>query len=145
MADMNEFPGGTWLLIILFFLMGFGGNGLGNNGAVTNEILSGQKFQGLDNKIDRIGNGIADATFSLNNSIVNEGRALSDKLCATNAAIHEEGEKTRELLQANKIAALEQKIAELQTAQAMAGVVRYPMQSTWAMQGNPFCGCNNAF
>lgn len=94
--------GGTnsWVLIILFALIfGWGGTGFGGRGgfeqyataASQQEILFGQQFQGLDNKIDRIGNGIADATFALNNSIkdgnaavagrvVDEGRALQMQL-----------------------------------------------------------------
>lgn len=77
--------GGWWVLIILFALFGgWGGNGFGGGGgrmfgdygqfataASQQEILFGQRFQGLDNKIDRIGNGIADATFALNNTIQN--------------------------------------------------------------------------
>jgi len=83
-ANSDAFNGGgnSWFLIILFLLV-FGGNGYGygwnrnGNGefgqyataASQQEILFGQQFQNLDNKIDRLGNGIADATFSLNNSI----------------------------------------------------------------------------
>lgn len=59
--------------------------------ASQQEILFGQQFQNIDNKIDRLGNGIADATFSLNNSIhnaqdtvagavVSEGRAIQGQL-----------------------------------------------------------------
>ena len=29
----------------------------------------------------------------------------------------------------------------LELAQAMAGVVRYPMQTTYSSGANPFCGC----
>lgn len=97
------FGGGNsaWVLIILFALIfGWGGSGFGNRtgefgqyatAASQSEILFGQQFQGLDNKIDRIGNGIADATFALNNSIkdgnsvvagrvVDEGRAIQSQL-----------------------------------------------------------------
>lgn len=70
---------------------GFGDYGQFATAASQQEILFGQQFQGLDNKIDRIGNGICDATFALNNSIkdgnaavtgtiVNEGRALQTQL-----------------------------------------------------------------
>ncbi len=77
---MNGFGGeGLWIfaLLILLFGGGFGGfNRTGEFGqyasaASQQEILFGQQFQGLDNKIDRIGNGIADATFALNNTIHN--------------------------------------------------------------------------
>lgn len=98
----NGFGGGNsaWVLIILFALIfGLGGSGFGAGGdygryataASQQEILFGQQFQGLDNKIDRLGNGIADATYALNNSIkdgnaavtgrvVDEGRAMQSQL-----------------------------------------------------------------
>ena len=151
--------GGMWILIILFFLIGMGGGyGRGDYGqfataASQQEILFGQQFQNLDNKADRLGNGIADATFALNNSIkdgnaavagtvVSEGRAIQDKLCGIANAIHEDGEKTRGMIQQNKIEALQAQINQLQLNQAMCGVVRYPLQTTYTSGGNPFCGCN---
>lgn len=102
----NGFGGNSsWVLIILFALIfGWGGTGFGAgrgdygqfaSAASQQEILFGQQFQGLDNKIDRIGNGIADATFALNNSIkdgnavvagrvVDEGRGLQMQLADSN-------------------------------------------------------------
>lgn len=105
----NGFGGNNSWWIILFFLIIFGGNGAWGNGwnnrqndfgqyataASQNEILLGQKFESLDNKIDRgftsIGNGISDATFALNNemhnvqnvlggAVVSEGRAIQTQL-----------------------------------------------------------------
>lgn len=96
------FGGGNsaWVLIILFALI-FGGAGFGGYGrndfgqyataASQTEILLGQQFQNLDNKIDRLSNGIADATFALNNTVHNaqdvvagavttEGRAMQSQL-----------------------------------------------------------------
>ena len=178
---------GLWLFAILA-LMGGGGFGWGNrNGdfgqyataASQTEILLGQQFQGLtntvnsqaqalDNKIDRIGNGIADATFALNNSVTGEGRAIQMQLAqcccdnksataqvrydmanfaaATQQAIHAEGEATRNMLQQNKIESLQGQINQLQMQAAMCGVVRYPMATTYTSGGNPFCGCGgNSF
>lgn len=82
-AKDNDFGNGgnAWFLIILFLLAG-GGWGRGTDGygqfataASQQDILFGQKFSDLDNKIDRLGNGIADATFALNNS-VKDGNAM---------------------------------------------------------------------
>lgn len=104
-AAVSEGCGGgnSWVMLILFALIfGWGGN-FRNNGdygqyataASQQEILFGQHFQNLDNKMDRgftsLGNGIADATFALNNSIkdgnsmvagrvVDEGRAMQSQL-----------------------------------------------------------------
>ncbi len=177
--------GGSLILIILFVLI-FGGGGFGWNrggdygqfatAASQQEILFGQQFQNLDNKLDRLGNGIADATFAINNSVkdgnaavagrvVDEGRALQMQLA--NCCC--ENQKATDLVRYdmanfaaainsnidNKFAALEKaqmqaqidaqaaQISQLYMAQQMAGVVKYPMGSTWAMNGNPFCGCNN--
>lgn len=97
--------GGSLWFIILFFLIfnnGWGNRGYGNGdfgtfatAASQNEILLGQRFSGLDNKIDRIGNGIADATFSLNNSvkdgIYTTTNAVKDTAYATTSAVVSEG------------------------------------------------------
>lgn len=90
-----------WIFALLILLFGGGFNGFGNNrvgefgqfatAASQSEILLGQQFQGLDNKIDRLGNGLADLGFSLNNSIkdgnafvngnvVSEGRGIQMQL-----------------------------------------------------------------
>lgn len=162
--------GGSWLLLILFVLL-LGGNGAwGNRGefgqyataASQQEILFGQRFQNIDNKIDRLGNGIADATFSLNNSIkdgnsmvagrvVDEGRGIQNQIAQvrydmanfnsqTASAIHAEGEATRSLLQQNKIDALQSQINQLQLQNAMCGT---PKISPYMYGIVPnYCGCN---
>ena len=183
LANNGDFGGnGAWIFF-LFFLLAWGGNGLwGNNRGINEyataasqqEILFGQQFNNLDNKIDRVANGIADATFSLNNSIkdgnynvsgtiVGEGRALQMQLancCCENkeataqvrydmanfnnaqlTAIHAEGEATRAMLQQNKIESLQGQINNLQLQNAMCGVVKYPMATTYSSGANPFCNC----
>lgn len=104
--------GGSLWFIILFFLI-FNNNGWGRgygNGdfgqyataSSQNEILFGQKFSALDNKIDRLGNGIADATFSLNNSvkdgIYTTTNAVKDTAYATTSAVVSEGRATQEAI-----------------------------------------------
>lgn len=95
--DFGGNMGFFWIFALL--LLANGGIGFGNRGdygqfatsASQQDILFSSKFQALDNKIDRIGNGIADATFALNNSIkdgnsavagrvVDEGRAMQSQL-----------------------------------------------------------------
>ena len=151
---------GLWILIILFFLVG-GGGFWGNRGgdygqyataASQQEILFGQQFQNIDNKIDRLANGLCDSTYALNNTVVSEGRAtqaaisqnrfdLANYNAGILAAIHEDGEKTRGLMQQNKIESLQGQINQLQLQAAMCGVVRYPTATTYTSGGNPFCGC----
>lgn len=100
LLNNNEWGGNSFMWIFALLILANGGfGGWGRNGdfgqyasaASQQEILFGQQFQGLDNKIDRLGNGIADATFALNNSIkdgnamvagrvVDEGRALQAQI-----------------------------------------------------------------
>ena len=47
-------------------------------------------------------------------------------------------------MDANEIQNLRDQVSALQLAQATAGVVRYPMQSTYCSGANPFCGCGCA-
>lgn len=154
--------GNMWfVIVILLFLMGGGnwnrGGDYGNyaTAASQQDILFSSKFQALDNKIDRIGNGIADATFSLNNTIVNEGRTTQQAIGQNRfdmanynagilAAIGADGEKTRALITQNKIEALQGRINQLELAQAMCGVVRYPNALTYNAGQSPFCNCGNS-
>ncbi len=103
----NDMFGNNNFLLIVLFLLIFGGNGYGwgNRGAgefgqyataaSQQEILFGQQFQNIDNKIDRLGNGIADATFALNNSIKDgtytTTNAVKDTAYATGSAVANEG------------------------------------------------------
>lgn len=94
--------GNSLWFIILFFLIfnnnGWSRGGYGNGefgtfatAASQNELLLGQKFSNLDNKIDKIGYGICDSTYALSQqmntvqstlggAIVNEGRAIQTQL-----------------------------------------------------------------
>lgn len=93
---------GIGLLIIIFLLMGFGGNGnfYGNrNGefsqyataASQQEILFGQQFQNLGSMVNKIGDGLSslgyaqlqqmdENTARINGNITNEGRNLQMQL-----------------------------------------------------------------
>ena len=132
--------GGLLILIVLFLLFGGGFNRGGEFGqyataASQQEILFGQQFQGLDNKIDKIGNGIADLGYAnqslinnaqtvLGSAIVSEGRALGDKMCELKTAVHAEGEATRAMLQQNKIESLQAQVSELKTQNMFCGIPR---------------------
>ena len=142
--ENGGFGGIGWLIVLMLFFSGAGGfGGFGNNGAATQEILFGQRFQGLDSKLDRLGYGISDATFALNNSITTEGRGLQAQLanccCELKTAVHAEGEATRALIQQNEIQTLRDKVASLEMDNRMCGVVRYPTAMTYASASNPFC------
>ena len=58
------------------------------------------------------------------------------------AAIAAEGQATRDLIQQNKIEGMQNRINQLELAQAMEGVVRYPQGFVYNAGTNPFCACN---
>lgn len=175
--DCDGWGNGGALWIIILFLFVFMGGGLwGNRGdygqyataATQQEILYGQQFGQLNDRLTNIGNGICDSTFALNNSITAEGRALQGQLaecccenrlatanlgaqvdrqtCDITAAIHAEGEATRALIQTNEIQALRDKVSALEMDNRFCGVVRYPMSYSYSAGNSPFCGgCGNCF
>lgn len=162
--------GAIWL-VLLFLFWGFNGNGWNRQGefgqyataASQQEILFGQQFGQLNDRLTRIDNGICDSTFALNNSITTEGRNLSSQIaqcccdnrlatanlaaqmdrqtCDITTAIHAEGEATRALIQTNEIQALRDKVSSLEMDSRFCGVVRYPMSYSYSAGNSPFCGC----
>lgn len=172
----NENLGGSgfWIfaLILIFAMMGGGFGGWNRQGefgqyataASQQEILFGQHFGQINDRLTNIGNGICDSTFALNNAITTEGRNLSNQLanccceqrlgianlsaqmnqntCDITTAIHAEAEATRSLIQANEMQALRDKVSSLEMDNRMYGVVRYPNGYTYNAGNSPFCGNN---
>ena len=73
---------------------------------------------------------------------------LADCCCTTQRAIDslklencQNTQKILDVIQGNRIAEMQSQISQLQLNQALCGVVRYPMASTWNTGSNPFCGC----
>ena len=60
---------------------------------------------------------------------------------AIKEAILLDGQKTRELMTANKIEAMQARINQLELNQAVAGVVKYPTSTAYNAGTNPFCNC----
>jgi len=128
-----------------------------------NEILLGQKFDALSRQINQVGDGLCSSTYALNNAILGEGRALQTQLancCCENQrnvdSVRYDMANFASAINSNidsKFATLEKsqleqtiqsqaaQINQLALAQQMAGVVKYPMASTYAMLNNPFCAC----
>ena len=135
----NGDNGFIWVILLFFLFMqnGFGQNGFGPGAtaAAQNEILLGQKFNGVENKLNQIGDGICNSTYALNNSVTSEGRAMQAQLaqcccdtrlgianlganidqqtCAITTAVHAEGEATRAMIRDNEIQALRDKVQDL--------------------------------
>ena len=85
---------------------------------------------------------------ALSNANLNAGLAQNRYDAAMNTsaivqAIQQDGEATRQMMQQNKIEALQQKIQGLELQNAVAGVVRYPMSTAYNAGFNPFCNCGN--
>lgn len=153
---MGGFGGGDGLIwLVVLFLFGFGGfgnRGFGGDGATAatqHEILLGQQFETIGNKLNSIGDGLCQGFYALNNSVMGEGRAIQN-------AIREEGAATRSMIQANEIQSLRDKVTDLQmqTSQCRQNeylvnalrpcpVPAYITCSPYQTYGNPCCGCGS--
>lgn len=154
-----------WIFALLILANG-GFGGWGNRGdygtyataASQQDILFGQKFSDLDNKIDRLGNGIADATYALNEkansvqtvlggAITNEGRAIQTQLCAINSNIDNKFAALEKSQLEQKIAEQSQAINQLQMQQMFCGIPRINTNAwgvyPYATSCGCGCGCNN--
>lgn len=160
----NGMGGNSWWLIV-FFLLIFGGgfgynNRMGDYGqfatsASQQDILFNQKFADLGQKVNSIGDGICSSTYALNNTIVGEGRTtqeaigtvrydMANLVNSINSNIDNKFAQLEKSQLEQTINAQAQQISQLSLAQQMAGVVKYPMMSSYAMLNNPFCGCGNS-
>lgn len=84
---------------------------------------------------------------ALNTANINAGMSQNRYEAALNTAaitqaIQQDGAATRQLLQENKIEALQQKVNDLNLQAQLAGIVRYPMSTAYNAGFNPFCNCN---
>lgn len=158
------------LFLFMFGMGGFGGFG-GQNGALTRaEMQQGFDTAEVTRKLDGISYGLSDGFYAQNTTMLNgfagvtaaveNARFAAQKCCCeTNrnidgvrydaqkntcdiiTAIHAEGEATRNMMQQNEIQQLRDRIQRAELRDAMCGVVRYPMATTYTSGGNPFCGC----
>lgn len=179
----NEgFNGGFWIfaLIILFAMMGGGFGGWGNNrnngdygqyatAAAQQEILFGQQFGQLNDRLTSIGNGICSLGYDMQGNIGQLGKEMALAQNGTNMTIMQTAnglqsqlsgcccdiQRGMDAINANidaKFAALEkaqleQRIAQLEQANSqlfvreqLTGVVRYPNGYTYNAGNSPFCG-----
>lgn len=170
--------GGSAWLIILFLLI-IGGNGFGGFGRNTGElnsyataasqqdILFSSKFQALDNKIDKIGYGIADSTYALSqqingakselgNAIATEGRTtqgmiadvrydMANMAAGINSNIDAKFAALEKSQLEQRLAEQSQQIAQLQLSSQLCGIPRIN-QTAWGVYPYPTCntgcGCN---
>ena len=158
------------LFLFMFGMNGFGGFG-GQNGALTRaEMQQGFDTAEVTRKLDGLSYGLSDGFYAQNTTMLNGFAGVTAAVenarfaaqqccCETNrnidgvrydaqkntcdiiTAIHAEGEATRNMMQQNEIQQLRDRIQRAELRDAMCGVVRYPMATTYTSGGNPFCGC----
>ena len=173
--------GGAWWIIILFLFVfmggGFWGNRNGDYGqyataATQQEILFGQQFGQINDRLTSLGNGICSLGYDMQGNIGQLGKEmalaqngtnmnimqtangiqaqLAECCCATQRAIDGVNANLEAKFAALEKSQLEQRIAEqsariasLEMDNRMYGVVRYPNGYTYNAGVSPFCGCNS--
>lgn len=77
--------------------------------------------------------------------MIMENRYLAEKNTASIEAVSTaNSQKILDAINTNRMADMQNQINQLQLANAVSGVVRYPMASTYSSGSNPFCGGCNA-
>ncbi len=170
--------GGAWWIIILFLFVFMGGGLWGNrNGdygqyataATQQEILFGQQFGQLNDRLTNLGNGICSLGYDMQGNIGQLGKEmalaqngtnmtimqntnsiqaqLAECCCNTQRAIDGVNANIEAKFAALEKSALEQRIAEqaariasLEMDNRMYGIVRYPNGYTYSAGMSPFCG-----
>ena len=176
--DADGWGGGAWWIIILFLFV-FMGGGWGNRqgefgqyatAASQQDILFGQHFGRIDDRLTNIGNGICNLGYEMQGNIGQLGKEMALAQNGTNMTIMQTGngiqaqlaecccttQRAIDGVNANmeaKFAALEKsqleqriaeqsaRIASLEMDNRMCGVVRYPNGYTYNAGPSPFCGC----
>lgn len=158
------------LFILMFMFNRGGLFGGGADGAFTRtDMQQGFDTQEITRKLDGLTQGLCDGFYAQNTTMlngfagvtaaVNEARFASQQCCCeTNRnidgvrydaqkntcdiinAVHAEGEATRALIRENENQMLRDKLRAAELREAVCGVVRYPMATTYTSGGNPFCG-----
>lgn len=178
-ADCDGFGNnGAWWIIILFLFAfmggGFGFNRQGEYGqyataASQQEILFGQQFGQINDRLTNLGNGICDLGYNMKGSIDSLGKEMAlaqnntnmtimqtscglqrqiDECCCTtqrgidavNANINEKFAALEKNQLEQRIAEQAARIASLEMDNRMYGVVRYPNGYTYNAGNSPFCG-----
>ena len=131
-------------------------SGTAHTVAATNQVFH-DTVNILNNKYSELQRDVAGLAVGQANLLAKENECCCASLRAIDgvnyngamntAAIKEaillDGQKTRDLITENKMEALQARINQLELNQAVAGVVRYPNQTTYCSGANPFgCGCN---
>lgn len=122
------------------------------NNNISNAIstLGYQELQNLNTVNQNLMNRTYEMQSSIDQCCCNTQQAIQGvnynieaKAAEINANTTAQTQKILDAISGNRMADMQNQINQLQLQNAMCGVVRYPMASTYAMPNNPFCGCNN--
>ena len=145
-----------------------------NNGTAQSVAASNQVFHDLSNnlsdKYSELARDVAGVNASIAQAIANQnecccsqkmliaetGAGINANLAqnrfdaamntaAINATTTAQTQKILDAIAQNKIEALQGKINQLELQNAMAGVVKYPLQTTYGAGPSPFCNCGGAY
>lgn len=166
--DYNGFGGGAWWIIVLF-LFAFMGNGFygnrGTNGEPVTEagLCNAMNFNNLENAVGRLSDLTQNQTMTLSSDISTLGKEVAlgqanlaqqisgviynqaINTAAINKNIDDKFAALEKAQLEQTIAAQTQRINQLELAQQLGTVVRYPTTYAYSAGQSPFCGtcCNN--
>lgn len=129
-------------------------SGTAQSVAATNQIFHdlvgyvGDKYAELDRDVLGISSLINQSIANENQCCCNVLRGLdsvkyenAQNTAAINANTTAQTQKILDAITGNRMADMQNQINQLQLANQMLGVVKYPMASTYNSGVNPFCGC----
>ena len=107
----------------------------------------GDKYAELDRDILGISSSIQNVIANQNQCCCNTLRAIdsvkfenAQNTAAINAVSTANAQKILDAISQNKIDAMQNRINQLELAQATAGVVKYPTEFAYSAGASPFCG-----
>ena len=111
---------------------------------------TGDKYAELDRDVLGISSTLQQVMANQNQCCCSTLRAIdgvnyanAQNTAAINANTTAAVQKVLDAISANKVEALQGRINQLELNNAVAGVVRYPMATTYTSGVSPFCNCNS--
>ena len=178
--NREGFGGGAWWLIVLFLFVFMGGGFWGNRNqqgdygqyataASQQQILFGQQFGQLNDRLTNLSNGVCSLGYEMQGNVAALGKevalgqaGINQQIMGGNYAIAQQladccckTQRGLDAVSANidakfaaleksqlegRIAQLEQANSQLYLTQQMCGVVKYPMTYAYSAGNSPFCG-----
>ena len=122
-------------------------NGTAQSVAATNQVFHdlvgyvGDKYSELDRDVLMVNSGIQQAIANQNDCCCSTKMLIQETAAQNRYDNAMNTQKILDVLAQNKIDALQGKIQQLELAQAVSGVVRYPNSLTYNAGQAPFCNC----